>query len=80
MNTLLPKFQTCLVRREQASFHPRYWSVVDKQIVLFLNCAGNQKSIARPIIPDFATKAYPTCLVAAPPSHEPGKQQESAAA
>jgi len=53
---------------------------VDKQIVLFLNCAGNQKSIARPIIPDFATKAYPTCLVAAPPSHEPGKQQESAAA
>jgi hypothetical protein len=29
-----------LMSTYEASFHPDYWSVVDKRIVLFLDCAG----------------------------------------
>jgi len=41
MNALLPEFQTCLVRRYQAGFHPGYWSFVDKQINYF--CLAGKK-------------------------------------
>ena len=48
MNALLPEFQTCLVRRYQASFHPGYWSFVDKQINLFSNQRLLRSSAGKP--------------------------------
>jgi predicted HD phosphohydrolase len=47
MNALLPKLQTCLVRRYQARLHPEYWNFVDNQNTKFDSISSSTFSTAK---------------------------------